>query len=272
MVELAVAAAGRLPICRPLTAELVPSGMWWLNLRSILRPGEWDALRARCTGAPVTAARSAEVSAGAIRWRPMRCGAGRGAPSGSFASSLCAPAATSSSTLGVLLRPPSPTGAVLGRCGCRRSPPRCSWAACAGSALQASCPRSSPTSIVSATETPAVLNLLVIEDLAMAVYLPIVGAVVAGKSGADTVTTIAIALIAVTLILTVALRWGHHPQPPAVPSRGCERRSQASCCRLSGTNCPPAMPAGESEVWLLDDRRHRLVVASQAEVKRAQSG
>lgn len=59
-------------------------------------------------------------------------------------------------------------------------------------------------------ETPAVLNLLVIEDLAMAVYLPIVGAVVAGKSGADTVTTIAVALIAVTLILTVALRWGHH--------------------------------------------------------------
>ena len=59
-------------------------------------------------------------------------------------------------------------------------------------------------------ETPAVLNLLVIEDLAMAVYLPIVGAVVAGRSGADTVTTIAVALIAVTLILTVALRWGHH--------------------------------------------------------------
>ena len=59
-------------------------------------------------------------------------------------------------------------------------------------------------------ETPAVLNLLVIEDLAMAVYLPIVGAVVAGKSGADTVTTIAVALIAVTLILTVALRWGRH--------------------------------------------------------------
>ena len=46
MVELAVAAAGRHPISRPLTAELVPSGLWWVNLRSILRPGEWDALRA----------------------------------------------------------------------------------------------------------------------------------------------------------------------------------------------------------------------------------
>lgn len=30
-------------------------------------------------------------------------------------------------------------------------------------------------------ETPAVLNLLVIEDLAMAVYLPVVAAVVVGR-------------------------------------------------------------------------------------------
>jgi CPA2 family monovalent cation:H+ antiporter-2 len=58
-------------------------------------------------------------------------------------------------------------------------------------------------------ETPAVLNLLVIEDLAMAIYLPVIGAVVAGKGGADTAKTIAIAFIAVTLILVVALRWGH---------------------------------------------------------------
>ncbi len=54
------------------------------------------------------------------------------------------------------------------------------------------------------------LNLLVIEDLAMAVYLPIVGAVVAGKGAADTVTTIAVALAAVSVILMVALRWGHY--------------------------------------------------------------
>ena len=57
-------------------------------------------------------------------------------------------------------------------------------------------------------ETPAVLNLLVIEDLAMAVYLPIVGAIVVGGGAADTVVTVTIALAAVTLILTVALRWG----------------------------------------------------------------
>jgi K+:H+ antiporter subunit KhtU len=42
----------------------------------------------------------------------------------------------------------------------------------------------------------------------MAVYLPIVGAVVAGKDAADTATTIAVALVAVSVILVVALRWG----------------------------------------------------------------
>ena len=57
-------------------------------------------------------------------------------------------------------------------------------------------------------ETPAVLNLLVIEDLAMAVYLPIVGAVLAGAGAGETVMNVAIALVVVALILTVALRWG----------------------------------------------------------------
>jgi CPA2 family monovalent cation:H+ antiporter-2 len=57
-------------------------------------------------------------------------------------------------------------------------------------------------------ETPAVLNLLVLEDLAMAVYLPVVGAIVAGQGVGDTMSTVAIALVAVALILTLALRWG----------------------------------------------------------------
>jgi CPA2 family monovalent cation:H+ antiporter-2 len=57
-------------------------------------------------------------------------------------------------------------------------------------------------------ETPAVLNLLVIEDLAMAVYLPVIGAVIAGKAAGDTAVTVVVALAAVAVILTVALRWG----------------------------------------------------------------
>jgi CPA2 family monovalent cation:H+ antiporter-2 len=57
-------------------------------------------------------------------------------------------------------------------------------------------------------ETPVILNLLVFEDLAMAAYLPVVGAVVAGSNAATTARTVAIALAAVGVILAVALRWG----------------------------------------------------------------
>ena len=58
-------------------------------------------------------------------------------------------------------------------------------------------------------ETPVVLNLLVIEDLAMAVYLPVVGALVAERSGAETVVAVAVALAAVGVILVLTLRYGH---------------------------------------------------------------
>jgi CPA2 family monovalent cation:H+ antiporter-2 len=57
-------------------------------------------------------------------------------------------------------------------------------------------------------ETPAILNLLVIEDLAMAVYLPVVAALIVGGSMVTTATNVAIALVAVTVILVAAMRWG----------------------------------------------------------------
>lgn len=57
-------------------------------------------------------------------------------------------------------------------------------------------------------ETPAILNLLVIEDLAMAVYLPIVAAVVAGASALQTTATVALALATVAVVLWAALSWG----------------------------------------------------------------
>lgn len=57
-------------------------------------------------------------------------------------------------------------------------------------------------------ETPSVLNLLVIEDLAMALYLPVAAALVAGHSAGETVLTVGVALVAVTVILLVALRYG----------------------------------------------------------------
>ena len=57
-------------------------------------------------------------------------------------------------------------------------------------------------------ETPAILNLLVLEDLAMAAYLPVAAAIVAGRAFGATVATVAVALFAVAVILTVAIRWG----------------------------------------------------------------
>ncbi len=57
-------------------------------------------------------------------------------------------------------------------------------------------------------ETPSILNVLVIEDLAMAVYLPIVAALVAGRAALETVGTVAAALAAVAVILGLAVRYG----------------------------------------------------------------
>ncbi|MGI9646090.1 MAG: cation:proton antiporter, partial [Ilumatobacteraceae bacterium] len=57
-------------------------------------------------------------------------------------------------------------------------------------------------------ETPAVLNLLVIEDLAMAVYLPVVAALIVGGSLTTTLTSVAIAIAIVAVILVAAVRLG----------------------------------------------------------------
>lgn len=59
-------------------------------------------------------------------------------------------------------------------------------------------------------ETPSILNLLVIEDLAMAVYLPVAAALVAGRGVGETVVTVSVALGAVAVILVGAIRYGRH--------------------------------------------------------------
>ncbi|HXH55761.1 cation:proton antiporter [Iamia sp.] len=59
-------------------------------------------------------------------------------------------------------------------------------------------------------ETPAVLNLLVLEDLAMAVYLPIVAALLTGRDAAATAVTVGVALAVVTVVLLASMRWGDH--------------------------------------------------------------
>jgi monovalent cation:H+ antiporter-2, CPA2 family len=58
-------------------------------------------------------------------------------------------------------------------------------------------------------ETPAVLSVLVLEDLAMALFLPLLVVALAGEGPASAVGAIALAVGAVLLALTAAQRHGH---------------------------------------------------------------
>lgn len=57
-------------------------------------------------------------------------------------------------------------------------------------------------------ETPVVLSILVFEDLAMALYLPILTAVLSGVSFLGGLEALGISLFVITLVLVVALRYG----------------------------------------------------------------
>ncbi|MEV0711084.1 MULTISPECIES: cation:proton antiporter [Nocardia] len=57
-------------------------------------------------------------------------------------------------------------------------------------------------------ETPVILSILVFEDLAMAVYLPILTTVLAGLSLFAGMKALGLALLTVTVVLVVALRYG----------------------------------------------------------------
>ncbi|NMN94076.1 cation:proton antiporter [Antrihabitans stalactiti] len=59
-------------------------------------------------------------------------------------------------------------------------------------------------------ETPVVLSILVFEDLAMALYLPILTAILAGVGWLGGLKALGIALFVITFVLVVALRMGHY--------------------------------------------------------------
>ncbi|MEU3553719.1 cation:proton antiporter [Streptomyces fragilis] len=59
-------------------------------------------------------------------------------------------------------------------------------------------------------ETPVILSILVLEDLSMAVYLPIITALLAGTGLAAGSVTLAIALGVAGLVLFLAVRFGRH--------------------------------------------------------------
>ncbi len=61
----------------------------------------------------------------------------------------------------------------------------------------------------SSPETPIVISILVLEDLAMAVYLPVLTAVLAHAGAARSVVTVAIAVTTVAAVLLAATRWSH---------------------------------------------------------------
>jgi CPA2 family monovalent cation:H+ antiporter-2 len=57
-------------------------------------------------------------------------------------------------------------------------------------------------------ETPAVLSVLVMEDLAMAVYLPAVAAILAATDPTSMALSLLVAVVTVGLVLSAALRYG----------------------------------------------------------------
>src|SRR5207248_8340788 len=61
----------------------------------------------------------------------------------------------------------------------------------------------------SCPETPAVLAVLVIEDLAMALYLPLLAVLLVGGSAVRVTLSVTIAIVTVGLVLVLAIRYGH---------------------------------------------------------------
>ena len=59
-------------------------------------------------------------------------------------------------------------------------------------------------------ETPAVLSVLVLEDFAMAAYLPVLTVLASGGTVLEAVAWTAVALGALGLAFLVSFRWGHH--------------------------------------------------------------
>jgi CPA2 family monovalent cation:H+ antiporter-2 len=57
-------------------------------------------------------------------------------------------------------------------------------------------------------ETPTIISILVLEDLVMAVYLPLVAVLLIGQGFTNAVSSILIALATVSIVLFVALRYG----------------------------------------------------------------
>ena len=78
-------------------------------------------------------------------------------------------------------------------------------------------------------ETPSVLCVLVLEDLAMAVYLPLVAVLLVGGGPQKIALSVSVALVTVSLVLLIAVRFGGRLASSPVTSR-----TKSSCSLLSG--------------------------------------
>jgi CPA2 family monovalent cation:H+ antiporter-2 len=78
-------------------------------------------------------------------------------------------------------------------------------------------------------ETPALLSILVLEDLAMAVYLPILTALAASAGGLPALVSVAIALAVLFVVLLVALKFG-----PVVTKLVISRSNEVMLLRMVG--------------------------------------
>jgi monovalent cation:H+ antiporter-2, CPA2 family len=59
-------------------------------------------------------------------------------------------------------------------------------------------------------ETPAVLSILVLEDFAMAAYLPLIAVLATGGSWLQALFGMAVAVTALSVAFAASYRWGHH--------------------------------------------------------------
>ncbi|MFI9457018.1 cation:proton antiporter [Amycolatopsis sp. NPDC052450] len=59
-------------------------------------------------------------------------------------------------------------------------------------------------------ETSAVLSILVIEDFAMALYLPVLAVIASGGTWGEAITGVLIAIVCVAAAFLASHRWGHH--------------------------------------------------------------
>ena len=58
-------------------------------------------------------------------------------------------------------------------------------------------------------ETPAILSILVLEDLVMAIYLPLIAVIIVGGGPSRILISVAVACTTVLVVLFIAIRYGH---------------------------------------------------------------